>query len=92
MAFQLGWISYLLIRNLIIMLIAGHASFLVIYKKTQGDAFKFNPARCLKIIKISFLKIKLKIIFFGPCAAGSIWTAFEVFSLWAFANIVTLLA
>ena len=33
-----------------------------------------------------FFKDQTKDNIFGPCAAVPIWTAFEVFSLWAFAN------
>ena len=86
--FQLGWISYLLIRNLIIMLICGTAlHFLLYIKKTQGDAFKFNPSPMSKNNKNFFFKDQTKDnIFWTLCSGVPIWTAFEVFSLWAFAN------
>ena len=91
--FQLGWISYLLIRNLIIMLICGTAlHFLLYIKKLRVMRLNLIQARCLKIIKISFLKIKLKIIFFGPCAAEFQYGQHSKYFLCGPLLMVTLLA
>ena len=86
--FQLDWIAFLTIRNAIIILVYVsfyHYHFYV--KKTQGNSFKYN-ARFLDQNNPKFwfknqTKDNLLYVFLS---AIPIWTAYEVITLWLYAN------
>ena len=86
--FHFNWFFYLLIRNLIITIIcAGGLHFFLYIKKTQGNSFKFNAKGMEKNNKNFYFKDQtLDNIFWTLCSGVPIWTAYEAFSLWAFAN------
>ncbi len=86
--FHFNWFFYLLVRNLIITIIcAGGLHFFLYIKKTQGNSFKFNAKGMEKNNKNFYFKDQtLDNIFWTLCSGVPIWTAYEAFSLWAFAN------
>jgi len=87
-SFHYSWFLYLLIRNLLITIIcAGGLHFFLYIKKSQGNAFKFNAKGMAKNNKNFLFNDQTKDNIFWSLFSGvSIWTAYEAFSLWAFAN------
>ena len=86
--FHYDWILFILIRNLIITIFfAGGLHFFLYIKKTQGNLFKFNAKWMAKNNSNFYFKDQtLDNIFWTLCSGVPIWTAYEVFSLWAFSN------
>lgn len=86
--FAPGWVVFLLARNaaLTLALYGGLHAALYIWK-TQGSAFKFNP-RWLDTDNPRFLFHSqiLDNVFWSLASGVTIWTAYEVVTLWAFAN------
>jgi sterol desaturase/sphingolipid hydroxylase (fatty acid hydroxylase superfamily) len=86
--FQLGWIAYITIRNLVlIMLWAGawHVWFYV--RRAQGTDWKHSdkwPARNNRVFM--FRNQTLDNIFWMVVGAVPIWSAYEVLTMWLFAN------
>jgi sterol desaturase/sphingolipid hydroxylase (fatty acid hydroxylase superfamily) len=83
-----GWIVALLLRNAAVLVAwFGLFHFRLYVRKSQGARFKFNhrwPAE--RSERFSFGS-QLKDNVFWTMASGlPIWTAFEVFTLWLFAN------
>ena len=86
--FGLGWMAFILIRNYVITIIwNGGLHFLLYTKRNQGTAFKLNGKWPEKNnSNFYFNDQTYDNIFWGLCSAVPIWTAYEIFSLWAFAN------
>jgi sterol desaturase/sphingolipid hydroxylase (fatty acid hydroxylase superfamily) len=87
-AFSIGWISYLLLRNAIIVFLFYGAFHLRLYiQRTQGSSFKFN-AKWLAKNNRAFLTGDQTVdnVIRTLLSAVPIWTAYEVLTLWAFAN------
>lgn len=86
--FAVGWIAYLLARNLLLVLaLYGFMHFRLYIKKRQGTAFKYNPnwPSGRNPVFIGGRQTTDNMIW--TIASGvPIWTAFEVLTLWAFAN------
>ena len=86
--FSIGWIAYLLIRNAAIVLVFFGAFHLRLYmQKKQGTSFKFN-AKWPSVGNDAFLFGNQTVdnVIWTFASAVPIWTAFEVLTLWAFAN------
>src|SRR5688572_10993583 len=83
-----GWIAYLLLRNTVIAFAFYGAFHLRLYiLRTQGNSFKFN-SKWLAINNRAFLlgNQTADNIVRTLASAVPIWTAYEVLTLWAFAN------
>ena len=82
---ELGWISFILFRNALIIFLWTGAFHLKL--KYQGSAFKYNP-KPLETNSSRFLfnNQTLDNMFWTFCSAIPIWTAYEVITFWAFAN------
>ena len=83
-----SWIIYILIRNfLIIFCWFGFLHLRLYIKKDQGNAFKYNNEFLHKNSKpFLFGKQTYDNMFWTLCSGVPIWTAYEVFTLWNFAN------
>ena len=85
---SVDWIAYLLIRNAVLVLVFFGAFHLPLYmRKTQGTSFKFNgkwPSTNNPAFLFGNQTIDNLIWAFG--SAVPMWTAFEVLTLWAYAN------
>ncbi|MDE2383189.1 MAG: sterol desaturase family protein [Alphaproteobacteria bacterium] len=84
-----GWVSYLLVRNALLVLIFFGALELRLYvKRRQGTHFKYNakfPAeQPSDVFYFKSQNIDNAIRTFG--LGVPFWTAYEVFGLWAYAN------
>ena len=86
--FQPGWIAYIVIRNLIMVLVIVGAWHLRLYvQKAQGTDFKHTikwPARDNP--NFLFKDQVLENLFYTVASAVPIWSAYEVVTLWAYAN------
>lgn len=87
-SFAVGWITYLLVRNAVIVLLWYSAFHLPLYvKRRQGTAFKHNPrwpARDNSAFLFGNQNVDNVIWTFA--SGVPIWTAYEALTLWAFAN------
>lgn len=86
--FAPGWIAYLLVRNAALIFLFFGAFHLRLYmQKKQGTTFKYN-ARWPSTGNSAFLFGNQTVdnVIWTFASAVPIWTAFEVLTLWAFAN------
>ncbi|MEM7531949.1 MAG: sterol desaturase family protein [Chloroflexota bacterium] len=85
---KIGWLSFLLVRNAVIVFIYAGLIHLHFYiRRTQGNQFKYN-AKFLETNNPKFLfkdqtKDNLVWVFLSGVP---IWTAYEGLTLWAYAN------
>ena len=87
---SVGWISQLLVRNLLLIsIVAGGLHLCLHVRKTQGDKLKFD-GRSLDAAGPQYtFGSQLRDNQFWTLASGvPIWTAFEVLMFWAMANDV----
>lgn len=85
---EAGWISFLLARNLVLaLLFFGAFHFRLYVQKAQGNSFKYT-AKWLDTDNSAFLfRSQILDNMTWSLASGiPIWTAYEVVTLWAFAN------
>jgi len=85
---DLGWVTYLFIRNAALVFLFFGAWHLRLYmQKKQGNSFKYN-GNWLATDKPVFLFRNQVIdnLIWTFASAVPIWTAFEVLMLWAYAN------
>ena len=84
-----GWVAYLLIRNSILVLAVYGALELRLYiKRAQGNHFKFNgkwPSENPSDV-FMFKSQNMDNIIRTFASGVPIWTAYEVFGLWAYSN------
>ena len=86
--FAPGWIALVLARNLGLVVLFFGAFHLWLYiRKAQGNAFKYNP-KWLEVGNPIFLfrNQTFDNMFWTLASGVPIWTAYEVVTLWAFAN------
>jgi sterol desaturase/sphingolipid hydroxylase (fatty acid hydroxylase superfamily) len=86
--FEAGWIAFLLARNLALAAVFFGFSHLRLYvQKAQGNLFKYN-ARWLDTDNPAFLFHNQTVdnVIWSLGSGVPIWTAYEVLTLWAFAN------
>jgi sterol desaturase/sphingolipid hydroxylase (fatty acid hydroxylase superfamily) len=85
---DIGWVLFLLGRNTALtILLFGGMHYWFYMKKAQGEAFKFNarwPETDSKIFL--FRNQTTENIIWSLCSGVPIWTGFEVFMMWCFAN------
>jgi len=86
--FNLQWILFIFIRNLILIsTLWGILHFRLYYKQMQENKFKYNnefPIKSNK--KFLFNKQVFDNIFWSLCSGVTIWTAYECLTLWLYAN------
>ena len=84
-----GWIIYLLVRNsLLVLIIYGTLELRLYMKRSQGTHFKFNgkwPAEQPSDV-FMFKSQNIDNMIRTFASGVPIWTAYEVFGLWSFAN------
>ena len=88
-ALSFGWIAYLLVRNnLLVLIIYGALELRLYVKRSQGTHFKFNgkwPAEQPSDV-FMFKSQNIDNMIRTFASGVPIWTAYEVFGLWSFAN------
>ena len=86
--FRVGWILEIFIRNQIMLIV--FASALHIYfwsRKSQGFQYKYTPDWMGKSKRQFLWNDQVRDnVFWSVVSGGTIWTAFEVLMLWAYAN------
>ncbi len=89
MTLSFGWIAYLLVRNsLLVLFIYGLLELRLYVKRSQGIHFKFNgkwPAEQPSDV-FMFKSQNIDNMIRTFASGVPIWTAYEVFGLWSFAN------
>ena len=84
-----GWIAYLFARNALLVLVIYGALELRLYvKRAQGNHFKFNgkwPSETPSDV-FMFKSQNIDNIIRSFASGVPIWTAYEVFGLWCYAN------
>lgn len=87
--FAVGWIAYLLVRNsLLVLVIYGLLELRLYVKRKQGTHFKFNgkwPSEQPSNV-FMFKSQNLDNILRSFGTGVPIWTTYEVFGLWCYAN------
>ncbi|OAF14078.1 desaturase [Bradyrhizobium centrolobii] len=86
--FEVGWVSLILLRNAVLTLLVygGLHTLLYIQRRQQTD-FKYN-VRWPDTNNSTFLfgSQTAENVFWSMCSGVPVWTAYEVFTWWAFAN------
>lgn len=84
---QVDWVIFLLVRNAILTLVCyGFLHFRLYIRRSQGALFKYNPKWLDSGKRFVFGDQTHDNLLWTFGSAVPIWTAFEVYSLWAFAN------
>jgi len=86
--FAPGWIAYIFVRNtVLIFLVAGAWHGWLHIKKAQGTDFKYSNKWLARDNSVFLFRNQLlDNIFWTVASALPIWTAFEVVTLWLYAN------
>jgi len=86
--FAPGWIAFIFARNLVSVVLVISAWHVRLYvRRAQGTDFKYNGRWPVKGKRdFLFQNQTLDNIFWTVVSAVPIWTAYEVVTLWAFAN------
>ncbi len=87
-SFAIGWVTYIFLRNLIlIILVAGAWHFRLYIIKAQGTDFKHTNKWLARENPIFLFSNQLyDNLFWTVISAVPIWSAYEVLTLWAYAN------
>lgn len=85
--FAVGWIAYLLVRNLAIVLAwYGLFHWWLYRRKAQAVRFKYNARWPRKSERFTFGTQTRENVFWTLASGVPIWTAYEIVTLWLFAN------
>ena len=86
--FSADWILYIFVRNQVMLIVIVSAWHLWLWgRKSQGFQFKYTPDWMAKGKKQFLAGNQLFDNIFWSCVSGgTIWTAYEVVTLWAYAN------
>ena len=85
--FKFDWISIILLRNIfLICILAGFWHLRLHILKSQKDEFQYNLKPLGKNIKWHLGSQTRENMLWSLCSAAPIWTAYEVFLLWGYAN------
>jgi sterol desaturase/sphingolipid hydroxylase (fatty acid hydroxylase superfamily) len=86
--FEAGWIAIILGRNLALAFLVYGGLHLYLYVfKVQGTSFKYNSRPQATKSRVFLFGHQVRDNLFWSLASGTtIWTAYEVITLWAFAN------
>ena len=81
------WVALILVRNAgLTFLFYGVLHFRLFMRKSQGKQFKYNPRWPGSDKRFTFGDQTHDNLFWTFCSGVPIWTAYETFALWAFAN------
>jgi sterol desaturase/sphingolipid hydroxylase (fatty acid hydroxylase superfamily) len=85
--FAVGWITYLLVRNLVIVLAwYGLFHWWLYRRKAQGARFKYNARWPRESDRFTFGGQTRENVFWTLASGVPMWTAYEIVTLWLFAN------
>ena len=86
--FAVGWIAYILLRNVILIgLVLGFWQGLLHWKKAQGTNWKYSNKWFARDNPIFLFRSQtLDNLFWTFASAVPIWTAYEVLTMWLYAN------
>ena len=86
--FGIGWIAFLYLRNVVLLLLVAGALHLRLYiKQAQGIRFKYTDKwLAANDRKFSFGNQTRDNIFWSLVSGCIVWTAYEALTLWAFSN------
>ena len=86
--FQLDWIALIYARNLCLLVaIAGGLHLLLYVRRAQGHRYKYHPRWLSPDGKPFLFRNQVRDNVFWSLASGcTVWTAYEVVTLWAYAN------
>ncbi|MGY4167740.1 sterol desaturase family protein [Bradyrhizobium sp. USDA 4529] len=86
--FSPGWISLILLRNVVLALLVYGSFHTVLYiRRRQQTEFKYNSKwPDTNNSTFWFGSQTAENVFFTMCSGVPMWTAYEVFTLWMFAN------
>eukprot|EP01037_Dinobryon_pediforme_P017792 gene17791-18012_t len=86
--FQVGWVAYIFVRNVVLISAVLFLWYFWLYfKKTQGTDFKYsNKWLARDNPQFLFKNQVLDNLFWTYVSGVPIWTAFEVVTMWLYAN------
>jgi sterol desaturase/sphingolipid hydroxylase (fatty acid hydroxylase superfamily) len=85
--FSMGWISFLVVRNLaIVVLWYGLFHWWLYVRRAQGTRFKYNVRWPREGERFTFGSLTRENVVWALASGVPIWTAYEVVSLWLFSN------
>ena len=86
--FAPDWIAEIYLRNLVLIgLVAGFLHFYFYIWRRQGDELRYDARPFAQNNRVFTFKSQVRDNMFWSCASGvTIWTAYEVFMMWALAN------
>ena len=86
--FQLSWITEIYLRNLVLMIVVAGGLHLWLYRfKKQGDNQRFDKRDLSKSGSRFTFGNQVRDNMFWTLASGvTVWTGFEVFTFWGYAN------
>ena len=86
--FEFGWISQIYQSNLALMIIVAAGLHLYFYTfSKQGEQRKYDARELIKNNRLfSFNSQLLDNVFWTLASGVTVWTAYEVLMMWAFAN------
>jgi len=85
---EIGWIAEIYVRNLFLMILVAGGLHLYFYTfKRQGEQKKYDARDLIKSSRLFTFNSQLRDNIFWTLASGvTVWTAYEVLMMWAFAN------
>ncbi len=86
--FEFGWIAYIYGRNMgLVLLVAGGLHLYLYTFAKQGDRRRFDLRDLVRNSRSFTWRNQVHDNMFWTCASGvTVWTAYEVLLMWAFAN------
>ncbi len=86
--FEIGWMAYLFVRNLVmVLIIVGIWQVWLHVKKAQGTDWKYSNKWFARDNPVFLFRNQTLDNLFWTVASGvPIWTAFEIVTMWAYAN------
>ena len=86
--FEIGWVSYITIRNLILILLwAGAWHVWLFIKKAQGTDWKHTNKWLARDNPIFLFRNQaMDNVFWTICAAVPVWSGYEALTMWLYAN------
>lgn len=87
-SFEPGWIGYILARNYVLVFLITAAWHLRLYvQRAQGTDFKYTDKWLARDNRLFLFRSQfLDNVFWTAVSGVPIWTAYEVFTWWAYAN------
>ena len=87
-SFAIGWIAFLYLRNVVLLVLVAGALHLRLYiKRAQGTRFKYSDKwLAANDRKFTFGNQTRDNVFWSLVSGCIVWTAYEAVTLWAFSN------